>query len=355
MTIQIQILLSVTTNTKDPQIVFQGKSVPIKNPITLESNNLNDIAFIVNGIENNSSSISLKKILVNNIEANIFHNTSFTMENNKYVENKTLTSIQHINFNGTFKLQIDENYLEPLRSQHWHITNKNDYVFNYIFTEDIFDLAYRPRNHAKIISNSICAIGDSWTFGYGLSNPDTWPSLLQEKLNRPVLNLAVPGAGIDLIYHNVKKLVRDFSFEKIIVNLPIMERRLIRCKLHGNKFYQVPNAFEPASDDNTWLYANFANVKAQRNKIQNKIFNDVNCNYSKKIINKFCKFVTDNNVPCFFTSRDQQTYDYISTQPDIKILPMYPKLDDFPERAGSGYHPAKAHNISFVESIMKYL
>ena len=148
----------------------------------------------------------------------------------------------------------------------------------------------------------------------------------------------MPGAGIDLIYHNVKKLVRDFSFEKIIVNLPIMERRLIRCKLHGNKFYQVPNAFEPASDDNTWLYANFANVKAQRNKIQNKIFNDVNCNYSKKIINKFCKFVADNNIPCFFTSRDQQTYDYISTQQDIKILPMYPKLDDFPERALSLIH-----------------
>ena len=141
MSIQIQILLSVTTNTKDPQIVFQGKSVPIKNPITLESNNVNDIAFTVNGIENNSSSISLEKILVNNIEANIFHNTSFTMENNKYVENTTLTSIQHINFNGTFKLQIDENYLEPLRSQHWHVTNKNDYVFNYclLYTSDAAD------------------------------------------------------------------------------------------------------------------------------------------------------------------------------------------------------------------------
>ncbi len=359
---EIKIFLLVNTNTYDPVIIYKSQNIKIKKEIIIEDIIEIDNTFelSVDNIYNSSANIIIKKILINNVEANIFHNTSFIMQNNKWVENKKLIAVHEINFNGKFQLQINNSYLEPLRSQHWHILkNKNDYIFNYTFTDNVFNLIYRPRNHKTIIPNTICVLGDSFTWGSGLPNSDTWPVILEENINKTVLNLAVQGAGIDLIYTNLKKLTKEFSFEKIIINLPNMERRLIRCQLDQNKFYQVPNAFQPSASNNQWLYANFPKVKATRKKVEKKIFDDVDCVYSKKIINKLITFANSLNVPIYVTSRDKDTYNFLQTlqteHNKIKVLPTYPDIKLFPERANNGTHPAKPHNEHFVDSILKFL
>ncbi len=352
---EIKIFLLVNTNTYDPVIIYKGQNIKIKKEIIIEDIVEKDktFEFDVKNIYNGSANIIIKKILINNVEANIFHNTSFIMQNKK------LKTVHEINCNGKFQLQINNSYLELLRSEHWHILkNKNDYIFNYtFFTKDSFDLIYRPRNHKTIISNTICALGDSFTWGSGLPRSDTWPAILEKKINKTVLNLAVPGASIDLIYMNLKKLTKEFSFEKIIINLPNMERRLIRCQLDQNKFYQVPSVHQPPASNNQWLYSNFPKVKATRKKVEKKIFDDINCVYSKKVINKLITFTKSLNVPIYVTSRDKNTYIFLQTKHnEIKVLPTYPDLHLFPERDRfDGTHPARSHNEHFVDSILKFL
>jgi hypothetical protein len=357
MQIKIQIFLSINIKLYKPIIIFKNKKIDITSNIILVDeiqNNDNIFEFHVSNIMNNSSEILIQKILINGIEANLYHNTSFIMKNNEYVENKRLTSIHRIDFNGIYQLKVNEEYLEPLRSQHWHVSNNNfDYIFNYIFSENIFDLIYRPRNHKKIFSDSICVLGDSFTYGSGLDNSDTWPVLLEEKIKLPVMNLAVPGAGIDLIYNNYKKLVKEYNFKKIIINFPNMERRLIRCCLEGKKFYKVPTSFVPMDSNNPWLYANYETVKIRRKKIEKKIINDINFFYSKKILKKIINLSKKQNIKTFYTSRDNYTYSYIkSNYEDANMLPKYPQLTLFKERAKNGTHPAGVHNEYFVKEII---
>jgi len=359
---KVQIFLLIDIKSYKPNIVFKDKKINIISTNIVIENEIqsNDIfEFDVFNIVNNSSAIFIQKILINGIEANLFHNTNFIMRNNEYVENKKLTSPYRIDFNGTYQLKINDAYLESLRSQHWHISNNNfDYVFNYIFSEDFFDLVYRPRNYKKILSESICALGDSFTYGIGLDNLDTWPVLLEEKIKLPVMNLAVAGAGIDLIYNNYKKLIKEYNFKKIIINLPNMERRLIRCRLEKNKFYKVPNTFTPTNSNNPWLYANYKNVKIRRKKIEKNIIDDIDCFYSKKILEKLINLSKQTNIKTFYTSRDDSTYSYIkSNYTDIDILPQYPRLTLFKERSnnGAGGHPARAHNEHFVKEIINLI
>ena len=357
---KVQIFLSIDIKEYKPNIFFKNKKIDIISTnivIEDEIQNNNIFEFDVSNIAGGSSTIFIQKILINGVEANLFHNTIFIMKNNEYIENKKLTSIQRIDFGGTYQLKIDDTYLEPLRSQHWHVSNSNfDYIFNYIFCEDVFDLIYRPRNYKKILSDSICVLGDSFTYGSGLDNLDTWPVLLEEKIKVPVMNLAVAGAGIDLIYNNYKKLIKEYNFKKIIINLPNMERRLIRCRLEKNKFYKVPNSFTPTDSDNPWLYANYKTIKSGRKKVEKYIINDIDCFYSKKILKKLINLSKQQNIKTFYTSRDNLTYSYIkSNYTDANILPHYPQLTLFRDRAKNGTHPARIHNEYFVKEIINLI
>jgi len=209
------------------------------------------------------------------------------MKNNKWIENETLKSVYRIDYNGTFALDITEQYIAPIKSQHWHVSNTiNDYIFVYNLNNNVFDLEYRPRNHDKIVSNKICVLGDSFTYGTCLDNEHTWPVILEKKLKETVNNLAVPGAGIDLIYNNFVRLCKEHSFKKIIIVLPVLERRVIKCRVDNGKFYRVPNTFSPDDDDNEWRYANYSVVKKRRKCIEEQMVKDIDCVYSKKIIKK---------------------------------------------------------------------
>ena len=72
----------------------------------------------------------------------------------------------------------------------------------------------------KLKITHVVTIGCSWTYCQGLDNPSTqgWPALVAKKLNVPLVNLAVPGAGNDFI-HRV-------SHEYIYRNLPTNSKPL---------------------------------------------------------------------------------------------------------------------------------
>ena len=361
--LKIEIDLEIITNTINPEIYFKDRLIQLDN-ITHQNVLIQDsikidsfFEFDVKNIQNGSSHITVKKITINGVEANKYHNTSFIMQGNKWVQEKTLTSVHRIDYNGKFMLHVTNQFIEPIRSQHWNVSDcLNDYIFNFNFTNDIFDLKYRPRNHDKILDRTICVLGDSFTYGTAIENKDTWPFLLEERLKQKINNLAVPGAGVDLIYNNFNKLLKEYCFDKFIILLPNLERRVIKCHLDDGKIYRVPNAFTPADDGNTWRYANHMMVQKKRQHVETQIVKDVDCLYSKRIVKKIIDIAEKNKVNLFMSSRSKETYAFIQSLQSnyFKLLPFY-DLEWFKERAGNYYHPIFAHNNHFVNLIAEQL
>ena len=58
-----------------------------------------------------------------------------------------------------------------------------------------FDDFGRFSNHPPNDNNGIVVLGDSHAMGWGENDGDTFSSILEHKINRPVYNLAVSGYG----------------------------------------------------------------------------------------------------------------------------------------------------------------
>lgn len=93
----------------------------------------------------------------------------------------------------------------------------------------------------------LVTVGCSWTYCQGLENPKIqgWPALLAKKLNVPVVNLALPGAGNDAIHRRTY----EYFFEDVknnnnpfyIVAWSQMWRREAWCSAYYNP--NVPNSY----------------------------------------------------------------------------------------------------------------
>lgn len=355
----LKIELDVTINTSKPEIYFKNTLIKLSDKkrqcIKLQDKvEIGSIFnFSVKKIENKSSSIAIKKLTINDVEANTYQNT-FIMRGNRWVQEKKLVCVYRIDFNGKFELPITTQFIDPIRAQYWYVSDRlNDYVFNYNFTHDAFDLKYKPRNHDEIIDHAICVLGDSFTFGVKLENEETWPALLENKLKQQVNNLAVPGSGIDIIYNNFKKLSEEYSFNKFIIVLPNLERRVIKCFLDNDKIYRVPNVFSPDEDKNPWRYANHESVKKRRKHVEKQIAKDVDCVYSKKLIKKLIDIAEKKKINLFISARSRETYYFLKLfdLTHCKLLPFY-DLRWFNDRASDDSHPAFIHNSHFVDLII---
>jgi hypothetical protein len=65
----------------------------------------------------------------------------------------------------------------------------------------------------------ILAVGDSYTFGDGVNDDETWPYYLEELLRRPVINGGVFGYGLDQIVLRAEKLLAARRVEVMIVSI----------------------------------------------------------------------------------------------------------------------------------------
>ena len=62
-------------------------------------------------------------------------------------------------------------------------------------TKITFDKNGRYSDHPNLNKKSIAVIGDSFSMGWGVNDDETFSSILEKKINRPVFNLAVSGYG----------------------------------------------------------------------------------------------------------------------------------------------------------------
>jgi hypothetical protein len=102
MNIKIYLDIDIKNKTQLPIIKFQEKIFDYTNNSYVECNlNYpieNTVEFSIKNIEGGSANIKIVKIELNGIEANRYHNTSFEMQGNRWIEEKILTSIDNISF-----------------------------------------------------------------------------------------------------------------------------------------------------------------------------------------------------------------------------------------------------------------
>jgi hypothetical protein len=77
---------------------------------------------------------------------------------------------------------------------------------------------YSPEKPKGVIR--IAALGDSFVFGFGVQDAETFPALLESgDQNREVLNLGVPGYGIDQIYLSYRDIARRYHPDTVLIGI----------------------------------------------------------------------------------------------------------------------------------------
>ena len=72
--------------------------------------------------------------------------------------------------------------------------------------------------------HKILLLGDSRSFGFGINVQDTWAYHLQKKLkSKQIINLAVPGFGIDQMLLKAKNYLQDHKAHEAMVYLPFTD------------------------------------------------------------------------------------------------------------------------------------
>ena len=99
----------------------------------------------------------------------------------------------------------------------------------------------RETRRHQAAEKTIHVFGDSFTFGFGVSNGETWPDILSETLTPPinVVNYAVTGYGLDQMYLSLEQNLDQIDEGDIVLFTPIsndLQRNLI-AKTHVCMIY----------------------------------------------------------------------------------------------------------------------
>lgn len=299
-------------------------------------------------VDPGNKTLKINKITLNGIETNIFYNTSFLIDNSDVV----LTSVHEITTKGTFTLQIDDLYIRSHRSHNWHCsTRKDDYIFNYEFTNNSFSDEYRDRDHKGFTDKFIPCFGCSLTFGEYQPPSYAWPSLLAKKTGSNYLNMGVPGSGIDAIYHNLKLLHKQKGFDRCLILLPNFERRVVRCKV-DDKYMSIHSTVNLSNVTNEFSFYKNKKMLARMQHVKNNIIKDESNRYSKIFLAKIIEYCKSNKIKLSVSSYIDEVYEYLKSQDQVDLLPKFPKLSIFTERADDGMHPHMKHYEYFVDKII---
>lgn len=101
-----------------------------------------------------------------------------------------------------------------------------------------------PSSVSRDHTQPILAIGDSFTFGDGVSDHETWPAILELLIGRPVINAGVFGYGIDQAFLRAKKLILLYRPTTVIFSF--IPNDIQRCELSkrnhaGKPYFEVNN------------------------------------------------------------------------------------------------------------------
>jgi hypothetical protein len=87
------------------------------------------------------------------------------------------------------------------------------------------ELGYRDEEWPENIDNCVWAIGDSFTVGIGQPFEETWPQLVQTKLQTRVINISMNGASATWIARRAKFIIDNFNPKTILIQWSYVHRR----------------------------------------------------------------------------------------------------------------------------------
>ena len=303
----------------------------------------------------------IEKILFDGFPVSIWRDfLLFEMTDNPYVDNQLLKGETDLRFNGTMKIRIDSKkiFYNPWATVNGWIYNqnshsctnddgcyhgeKNQHIEEFIhlpYRKDIFYNSNRKTNYL--------VLGCSVTHGTGIEKNKIWPTLITKKN----INLSCPGFGIDAIYITLKKALQEFSFDKVVILFPNLNRRLMKIK-NKDTIYSIPFVLMQNINDPTFKDSYYGtardDISSQQQKTKKKIVNDLDNIYSKRFLHKISNLCLPENI--FVSSWNKETYKILSNY-FVNILPFFAQVD----LANDNQHPGEVSHKKWANSINDFI
>lgn len=85
-------------------------------------------------------------------------------------------------------------------------------------------------------------VGDSFAFGDGVDDEDSWPAILERLSAERVINAAVPGFGLDQMILRAERLVPIYTPDRLIVSF--IPHDVLRCEMsywsgHSKPYFEI--------------------------------------------------------------------------------------------------------------------
>ena len=313
--------------------------------------------------------IKIEKILINGYDVKQFRDLlSFDMKDNQYVKNQSISGTELIDFNGVLYIDTE---MHSDRMRWFPMTcskERSDIIYNNSILNcqssygcfGGFDCTHDPLWQTFELDHGdhdIVALGCSFTAGTGIMKEKSWPSLLAGGGKRSVLNLGVPGAGCDSVLVNLKNILeKKINFNKIIILLPDMGRRLLRFKKNGLyfNFTLVPNM---KFDDQPHFNIFFDKDEHQEiiKKAHRKMILANTTRRDTRIVHRIVSCLEAAGVDFFISSWSDGVYEVLKSCTNNKNL--LPKFNEENDRSIGidGVHPAEHIHEKWARSIGKQI
>lgn len=253
--------------------------------------------------------------------------SSLQMQNNQYVTNKKILNCDEVHFNGVLDLNFCKQWFK-----HNILSGAN------------LDDGFTNWDQINFTDEEIFCIGDSFTYGDGVTRNETWPSMLNGK----VCNFGSNGLSHDGCLQNIQHILhKSSSVKQIICLLPSPTRKLFEFDFLGC-VCTIPISIVAHSFDKKLPKVYSQDIKTIRDFIINGNINEDWINTCNAIIDVCNEF----NIDCWLSTWDREMYSHI---PKGNRLPMFPVLETFDERGDDGVHPHKKHYELFVKNIKPHI
>jgi hypothetical protein len=212
---------------------------------------------------------------------------------------------------------------------------------------------------ADTVYSAVC-FGCSFTYGSAMLEQELWPNLLG--LPR-VLNLAVPGLGIDGCLQQLTRAQQVFQWERTILLLPGPYRELIRFQLpHTGQWVRTSISAAPAIDwENNqlkqWAWGQLGiSMQAEDIERLRRRFTDTlhrmimqeTPQRSWRCVDRIQRHCERAGRPYYIGTWDEETHHYMSSRlPEQHLLPLFPRID----LARDDAHPGPRSHAQWAEQI----
>lgn len=192
------------------------------------------------------------------------------------------------------------------------------------------------------------AIGCSVTSGVELKVNETWPNFLTN-----CKNFAIPGIGIDAIWHNLKFLVNQnkVKFKKFVILLPDMQRKVFRIYRKNLYFNFISTPFSEID-----LRPNFAFKPKEMTdlaKIHKKFLVLKGSQYGQRIFDRFIRWLKKQEIDFHISSWDNLTYK--SLKENFQNPQLLPRFNVKYKSNPDIKHPSKYAHQKWFEQIRHYI